>query len=150
MASPFPSIVSAVKTVLDGISGMPTTVVRKADVVLARDTFPLCVVSYAGEGAEDWAVTGAGGADQGDIGKVYSVRIALYRVNQADVAGSATNPDLVDAVKEALNRGSLAGVAAVWDTELEAHEEWEPADFARGGEVTRFRLYFRTGEARNG
>ena len=62
----------------------------------------------------------------------------------------STNPDLIDAIKEALNKGSLSGVSAVWNTELEAHDEWEAQPFRDGMEVSQFRLWFSTAEARNG
>jgi hypothetical protein len=152
VASPFPGIASAVKTVLDGISNMPTTVVRKRDVVLARDAppgSPLCVISYAGEGAEDWATTGNGSTDLGTIGTAYGIWISIYRDNRADVASSATNPDLLAAI-QALNKGSLSGAGTVWNTELQPHEEWEEGDFGKANERSRFRMLFQAAELRNG
>lgn len=138
------------KTVLDGITGMPTTVIRKRDVFKARDTPPLCVISYGGEGAEDWATTGNGSTDQGTVGYAYGIWISIYRTNIGDVANSSTNPDLVDDIKEALNKGSLSGVSEVWDTEFQQHEEWEEGDFGKAKERTRFQMAFRAAQLRNG
>lgn len=150
MASPFPPIAAAVKTVVDGVSGAPTTVVRKRGAVRSRETLPLCVISFGDEGGEEWATLGAGSAEQGGIGKTYSILISVYRENAGDLDTTlTTNPDFIDAAKEALNKGSLSGVSSVWDTALEAHEEWEGQEFREGAEVSRFKLWFRTSESRN-
>lgn len=150
MASAFKPICDAVKTVLDGVSGAPTVVVRKRDVVRVRDTLPVCVVSYGSDAPAGWATTGNGTTDLGTIGKTYAVVVAIYRANLGDVADSATNPDFVQVAKQALNTGTLSGVSSVWLTELQAHDEWEGQPFKDGVEVSRFVLLYDTAESRIG
>lgn len=149
MASPFPSIAAAVKTVIDGVTGAPTTVVRKRGAMRRRETPPLCVISFGGEGKDEWATMGTGTADQGGIGKRYAIDIAVYRDAGGDLdVNLSTNPDFIDAAKEALNKASLSGVSSVWDTNLEEHDEWESQPFRDGAEVSKFRLWFQTSESR--
>lgn len=151
MSSVFKPVCDAVATVLATISGAPTIVVRKTDVVKARDVFPaspLCIVSYGTDAPAGWGTIGDGASDYGTIGKAYSVVIAVYRANLADVDDSATNPDFIQAAKQALNKGTLTGVSAVWNTEIESHEEWEKQPFGQGAEVSRFALLFDSAELR--
>ena len=150
MASQFKPIADAVATAVAAVTGAPTTVVRKRDVVKPRDTLPICVVSYGADADAGWATCGDGATDKGTIGKAYSVVIAVYRSNLADVADSATNPDLIEAIKQALNVGTLSGVSTVWSTALETHDEWEAQPFGESAEVSRFVLHFGAAESRVG
>lgn len=150
MASVFKPITDAVATALTGVSGMPTVVVRKTDAMRARETPPICIVSYGNDAPAGWATTGDGNTDLGTIGKTYSVVVAIYRTSLADIADSATNPDLIEAAKQALNGGTVSGVSNVWSTELESHPEWESQPFGQGAEVSRFAVHFEAAESRIG
>ncbi len=146
----FNTIANSVKTVIDALTLGITTEVRKDGAVFARDTLPLVVISLATDQGEQWAATGAGGADLGTFGKEYVVEVAVYRANQAEIATNMTaNQDYFESIKRALNKGSLSGATMVWDTRLMTNEAWEGRAFGEGGEVSSCGLAFGSAELRN-
>jgi hypothetical protein len=144
-------IATALKTLVDGISGMPTSYTRKADVKWGRDALPVCVISFQVETPDEWGVCGAGGSDRGSIGMGYDFTIAIYRKSPGDIGTTlTTNPDILEDLRQAINAGSLSGATTVWAMELRNRPQWEPSDFADGAEVSRFNVHVGSAEARNG
>jgi hypothetical protein len=144
-------IASALKTLADGVSGMPSGEVRKTDVVHPGDTLPFFVIAYQTEYPEDWAVCGAGGTDRGSIGMAYEFVISIYRAGSGNVtSGATTNPNLLEDLREVISKGSLTGATTVWAIELQNRPQWEDAGFADMAEVSRFFVRVGSSEARNG
>lgn len=112
-------IATALKTVVDGISGMPTSYVRKSDAARARDTKPVAVIAYMDEAPDEWAALGAGGTDRGSIGMGYDFAVTIYRVNPGNISSTlSVNPDILEDLRQAINTGALAGATTVWAVEL--------------------------------
>lgn len=144
-------IATAIKTVVDSVSGMPTSFIRKADVLRTRDTPPIVVIAPQDQTPDEWAALGAGGTDRGSIGIGYGFVVAIYRINPGNISSdTTTNPDILEDLREAINQGTLTGASTVWCVGLRNRPEWEESDFASGGEVSRFYLHVDSAEARNG
>lgn len=155
MASFAIPIANAVRTVIANLSNAPSLVeVRKADVLHPREmTVAFCaVIITTGDEREIGAVSGAGSAtDQGDVLKSYEIGISIYGANFGNL-GSDMNqhPDFVLAVKQALNKTSLAGAPSVYGTKLIDNAQWERQTFQDSSEVSRFGLLFLNAETRLG
>lgn len=146
----FNTIATQAKAVIDALSLGLTVVIRKDGVIYEADTYPLVVISFAGDMGEGWATTGNGSTDQGTVGRGVTLEIGVYRDTQAELqTGMDTNPDYFQSVKRALNKGSLTGATTVWDTRLTTNEMWEQRAFRDGGEVSSFQLEFGSAEVRN-
>jgi hypothetical protein len=144
-------IATALKTVVDSITGMPTSDIRKSDVFQSRDTAPLALIAYQDETSDEWAALGAGGSDQGSIGMAYEFAITIYRVVSGDISsGLSTDPDILEDFRQAVNKGTLTGASTVWGVEWVQRPIWESDVFATGGQAARARVKVNSGEARNG
>ena len=144
-------IATALKTLVDAVSSMPTSYIRKSDVRRARDTLPVTIIAFQSETPDEWAVMGAGGTDRGTIGIGYDFSIALYRSNPGNIATTlSTNPDILEDLRQAINKGTLTGASTVWTIELQNRPQWEADEFGEGAEVSRFRVHVGSAEARNG
>jgi hypothetical protein len=144
-------IATALKTLVDSITGMPTSDIRKSDVFQSRDTAPVCVIAFLTETPDEWAVLGAGGADQGSIGMAYEFAVTIYRVVNGEISsGLSTDPDILEDFRQAVNKGSLSGATTVWGIAWVQRPIWESDAFATGGQAARARVKVSSGEARNG
>ncbi len=148
--SVFKTIADAVVAVITPLAGTAYTVeLRKDDSVTAREGKPVVIVTM-GDFNEVGALSGAGtDADQGDTLITYQIGVSIYRTCLGDIDEDLTqSPDLIETVKHALNKKSLASASSVYDTKLVSHPEWERQAFGKGYEVSRFGVLFYSAEER--
>lgn len=154
MASPFLTIANATKAVLVGIDDATATVdVREADVVQARDSYPLTIVTMGEEGEDPQLdTTGAGTAEnQGDVGRTYQIGVSIYREKRGDIDADDTNLRFVRRAQQLLGIARpFPSVPTCYRGVLVRHPSWEAQEFAKGVEVSRFAVIFHNAEARCG
>ena len=153
MPSPFSTIAAAAKDTIAQLGVGLTVVVREADVVQPRDTYPIAIVTM-GDEDDDRELDTTGGptdADQGDIGKAYPIGVSIYREKLGAIAADDANPDLVHRAQQRLGRARpFPALPTVYRGILVRNAAWERQEFVKGVEVSRFAVIFHNAESRTG
>lgn len=75
----------------------------------------------------------------------YKFQVAYFKSTTPDVTADDVNPELFESIKTVLSVTTFSGTP-VWDFELVASSEWEKQPFAKGVEVSRLGVLYRTNE----
>lgn len=145
MASYAVPIAQAFGAVIVAVPGSPSLVeVRAIAAAHPRDPVEGVFIAPARERK-------TGRAFGGSVYKEYDFVVTILRQRQGDVTtGIDANPALILAIKQAVDRPTLAGVPQVWDVDLVDNAEWENKAFGQGYEMSQFGLLARTIEPQNG
>ena len=154
MASFFTQIAEAVRTTLLSLSGGPSTVaVRETDVVTARDTYPLTIITMGDEDLDARVDTtgGTSDSDQGTIGVEYPIGVSIYREQLTTPTADDVNQQYIQLAQRALGRARpFSALTTVYEGILVRRAAWERQEFVKGVEVSRFAVIFHNAESRTG
>ena len=155
MASFFTQIAEAVRTTLLAISGGPATaVVKEADTVGARDTYPLIIITMGDEDLDarlDTTSNGVTANEQGDIGVAYPIGISIYREQLTIPTADDVNQQFIERAQQSLGKARpFSALPSVYEGILVRRAAWERQEFVKGVEVSRFAVIFHNAESRTG
>lgn len=148
MASLHQTIIAAVKTAIEGLTGEPTVDIRSSVVKLTGDTLPMIILT---KGAQ----RNVGNTFGSTVYREYDVGVAvIYAQNHAIRTGLDDAAPWVEDIRELLIPDStstpplLSGVSQVWDISEADYAEANSGDFADGYEIVQQTFTFHTTEER--
>lgn len=137
------TIVNAVATAIAAMGSPPANIiVRKETVRLDGDAMPLCIVSQEGDRRDVSHLFGGGHLRE------YDVRITYLRSGKMQLQTNvADNPNMAEAIREALEGTTLTGVSAVWDVSFPPAAAIKAGSVASGYDQSTFVVTYHTSEA---
>jgi hypothetical protein len=140
------TIIGAVKTAIETLTGEPTVTIRTQMTRMDGDALPLIILTLGDERQEP-AATGT------TFGEYEIIATFLYAQNHVLTSGYADAKGWRDSVRKRLipdhtvSLPILTGVTAVWDVDAVDLPAEQPREFTAGYEVARLGLVYHTSEA---